>query len=310
METKVTPKDFFAWAGAMLAFYWAVGAFVSLLFTYINHAYPDALSYDYSDPYSGSMRFAMASLIVLLPVALILLRMIRNDIKLYSGKEDLWVRRWALVLTLFLAGLALVVDLIMLVNTFLGGELTTRFIFKVVTVVLVAVGVFLHFLADMRGYWMEEPKKANMIGYAVALLVAATIGSGFLIMGSPAQVRLVRFDDQKVSDLQTIQWQIINYYQTKGKLPATLQETYDPISGSIIPVDPQGGVYKYSVKAPLMFELCATFNKDGGSMNGYTQPMYDVKTAGDITMLPWYHGTGESCFERTIDPERYPQFKQ
>lgn len=312
MELKVTPKDFFAWAGAMLALYWAVGSFVSLLFTYINQAYPDPLSYDYySDPYSEGMRFAMASLIVLLPVALILFRMIRNDIRMYSGKEDLWVRRWALVLTLFLAGLALVVDLIMLVNTFLGGELTTRFIFKALTVLLVAVGVFMHFLADIKGYWTKEPQKANLIGYAVAVLLVATIGAGFLIMGSPAHVRLLRFDDQKVSDLQNIQWQIINYYQTKEKLPATLAETYDPISGSVIPTDPQGGVYKYEVKGKLTFELCATFNADGGDQNNYARPaLVNEVSVGDVMNQPWYHGSGETCFTRTIDPERYPQFKK
>ena len=309
MNTKVTPKDFFAWAGAMLAFYGSIVAFLSLLFEYINHAYPDVLSYTYEDPYSGSMRFAMASLIVLVPVALLLLRLIRNDIARHEAKEDLWVRRWALMLTLFLAGGAVVIDLITLVNTFLGGELTTRFVFKVLAVLLVAFGVFLHFLADMKGYWKDEPQKANMIGYAVAFLVLITIGSGFLIMGSPAQVRLQRFDDQKVSDLQNIQWQVVNYYQAKGVLPTTLAETIDPISGSVMPVDPQGGAYLYEVKGKLAFALCATFNTEGGDVNAYMRPSVPLSETKDLMSKPWDHTVGEVCFDRTIDPDRYPRIK-
>ena len=76
---KVTPKDFFLWAGAVIAIYGSVIAFITLLFQYINHVYPDPLSYNYfAMPYSGPMCFAMASLIVLVPVAIILMRFTRN----------------------------------------------------------------------------------------------------------------------------------------------------------------------------------------------------------------------------------------
>src|SRR3989344_4870795 len=130
-KPKVTPKDFFLWAGAMIALYGSVISFMTLLFQYINYAYPDPLTYYYSDPYSGSMRFAMASLIVLVPLTVVLMRVIRNDIARVAEKADLWVRRWALVLTVFVAGATVVGDLIALVNTFLGGDLTTRFVLKV-----------------------------------------------------------------------------------------------------------------------------------------------------------------------------------
>src|SRR3989338_8071605 len=95
MNTKVTPKDFFLWASAMVAIYGGIIAFITLLFEYINYAYPDVLSY-YSDPFSGSIRFSMASLLVLVPVAVLIMRLIRSDIARDSSKQDLWVRRWAL----------------------------------------------------------------------------------------------------------------------------------------------------------------------------------------------------------------------
>ncbi len=309
---KVTPKDFFLWAGAMVGLYGSVISFITLLFAYINHAFPDALEqggYYYQDPFSGAIRFAMASLIVLVPVTILLLQLIRKDISKDSGKADLWVRRWALFLTLFLAGLAMVIDLITLINYFLGGEITTRFVLKTAVVLLVAAGVFMHFLADYWGYWIKFPGKARSVGIAAGVLVLASIIAGFFIIGSPASVRLERFDSQKVSDLQTIQWQVINYYQTKGSLPTDLAQIADPISGNYIPKDPQSSAdYVYRVKtAPYTFELCAMFNKDStaSANGGGTRP--------DPTMIGgegenWAHGVGETCFERTIDPERYPLY--
>ncbi len=182
---KVTPKDFFLWAGAMVALYGSVTSFITLLFAYINQAFPDALegSYYYYDPYSGSIRFAMATLIVLVPVAILLLNLIRSDIAKDSGKADLWVRRWALFLTLFIAGFAMATDLIVLINYFLGGEVTARFFLKIAVVLLVAAAIFMHFLADYWGYWIKFPGKARMVGAAARALqcwmVAASLRHPF-----------------------------------------------------------------------------------------------------------------------------------
>ncbi|PIR82262.1 hypothetical protein COU20_03860 [Candidatus Kaiserbacteria bacterium CG10_big_fil_rev_8_21_14_0_10_59_10] len=302
MPVKVTPKDFFLWFGAMVALLGSVISFIALLFSYIDHVFPDPLAY-YADPYSGGMRFAMATLIVLVPVLIILMRFIRQDIAAEPAKGDLWVRRWALFLTLFLAGGAIVIDLITLINHFLGGELTTPFVFKVLVVLFVTGGVFLHFMADMRGYWNANQGQAKMVGYAVAVLVLLSIIAGFFIMGTPGEVRLYRYDDQKVSDLQSIQWQIVNYWQQKGEIPEDSAALEDPISGFRLPGDPQPPLaYMYRKTGPLSFELCATFNRE--SRASRAQPARPGMEEN------WQHPAGEHCFERTIDPDRYPLFEK
>lgn len=50
-------------------------------------------------------------------------------------------------------------------------------------------------------------------------------------MGSPAQQRTWRLDDKRVNDLQNIQSQVINYWQQKEKLPMTLSELSNPMTG-------------------------------------------------------------------------------
>ena len=308
---KVTPKDFFIWAGAMIALYSSVFAFIALLFQYIDYAYPDPLSYSYVDPFSGGIRVAMATLIVMVPVAILLMRFIRKDIVVEPMRAELWIRRWILVLTIFIAGFAAVGDLITLINYFLGGDITTRFVLKVIVLLLVAIAVFLHFLADLRGYWNANPNYARMIGWATGMAVLIAIAVGFFIMGSPTQIRLYRFDTQKVSDLQNIQYQIVNFWQQEEKLPATLAEVADPISGNTIPVDPQGGTYRYDVTGAMSFKLCATFNADSQNSNtARSMPAAPYPVKGNGIEDSWQHGVGDVCFERTIDPQRYPPFNK
>jgi hypothetical protein len=308
---KVTPKDFFLWAGAMVSLYGSVVAFITLVFSYINYVFPDPLAYYSMEVFSGGMRFQMATLIVLVPVMLVLMRLIRKDIASDSDKKDLWIRRWALFLTVFIAGAAIVIDLITLINFFLGGELTMRFLLKVAVLLLVAGGVFLHFFADLKGYWLKQPQRARMVGWAAAALVLVTIIAGFFIMGTPAQARLYRFDSQKVSDLQSIQWQIVNFWQQKQVIPAALTEIEDPISGWTMPRDPQSGeLYRYERTSDASFRLCANFNTDSAESERQAriaQPS-SMYYGGEMEGENWQHGTGEVCFDRTIDPERYPPY--
>jgi hypothetical protein len=66
------------------------------------------------------------------------------------------------------------------------------------------------------------------------LFLSLAVASGFVIMGTPGQVRLYRFDDQKVQDLTNIQYQVVNYWQQKQKLPDTLADLNDALSGNTV----------------------------------------------------------------------------
>lgn len=314
-KPKVTPKDFVFWVGAMVSLYGAVVAFITLLFEYINKAFPNPVSGSYYvDPYSSSISYETAALIVLTPVFLILMRFIRRGIVADPSRNDIWVRRWALFLTLFLAGATIVVDLIVLLNTYLQGEdLTIGFLLKVLTVLLVAGLGFMHFIADLWGYWEREQARARLINWGVGLLVFVTIIAGFFIVGTPQQIRAQKQDAIRVQDLQAIQWQIVNYWQQKESLPASLDALRDPISNSIIPNDPATGAsYPYKRNGPLDFTLCATFATEGGAnvYQGRTMavPTEPIPVGGKEVQDNWQHGSGEVCFDRSIDPQRYPPY--
>ena len=71
--------------------------------------------------------------------------MARHPIKRLSP-----VRRWLTYLTLFVAAAVLIGDMTTLVFNVLGGELTTRFLLKVVVVALIAGSAFAWYLHDLR----------------------------------------------------------------------------------------------------------------------------------------------------------------
>lgn len=308
-KPHTTPKDFFLWAGAMVSLYAGVVAFLALIFDYLNYVFPDtALNY-YVDPYQGSVAYEMATLIVLAPVFLILMRVIRRAIAADPTRNDVWVRRWGLFLTVFLAGAVIVVDLIVLIYSFLSGEeLGIRFLLKVAVVLLVAAAGFMHFIADLWGYWQKNPSYARYVNWATALLVVLTIVAGFVIIGSPQSQRALRLDQQRVSDLQSLQSQVVYVYQQKNKLPTTLADLNDPLSYFTVPTDPETKAsYEYAVKSALSFELCATFTAAGTDQYGNTVARPVI---GGVTNDKWEHAAGHVCFSRTIDPELYPPVKK
>ncbi len=303
IKPRVTPKDFFLWAGAMLTLYISVFSFISLIFDYINYVFPSKFfSYFTTDPYLYGVSYEMASIIVFFPIFILLIRLIHKNIERDEQRAEIWVRHWALYLTLFIAGFTIAVDLVTLIIYFFNGDVTLHFVFKVLVVLLVAGGGFLHFLADLRGYWQRNPTKARIVGWATIALAALTVFAGFLVMGTPWQASRYRYDVQKVNNLQKIQGQIISYWGVKQALPATLADVTRQDLYNTVPMDAQTGKpYEYHITGQRSFELCATFNNK-------TQPR-TANTAFNMdrssTKNAWYHGVGHVCFSHTIDPSHY-----
>ncbi len=145
--------------------------------------------------------------------------------------------------------------------------------------------------------------------YIIIAIIAISVVAGFFIVGSPKEERLMRLDDQRIQDLQNIQWQIINYWQNKKRLPEKLTDLIDNISGFYPPLDPETKQdYTYQVTGSESFTLCANFSRPSTSRTLYfpepelaTPPTREVVTKRDN----WQHEIGMFCFDRTIDKDLY-----
>ena len=335
-KPKLSPKFFFLSLASLIALVASVVSVLNLVFETLNKKFPDVLNATYQYGYFTydyeGMRSALATLIIIFPIFILASYFWKKEIRAGLGIIDEIIRRWMIYLILFLSSAVIIADLVTLVRYFVAGEITTRFILKVAIALVVALFVGSYYILALK----EKNKLLNIpAGPAFSLgafiLVILAISWSFMVMGSPAKQRLLRLDDRRVGDLQNIQWQVINYWQQKKKLPAKITDLKDPISGYSIPVDPnfeKGINYEYNMKDKMQFELCATFalpmpkgwQEFGG---GAVRPMmeFPVGMGGNDTTMSypypgggagesWDHQVGRTCFSRTIDPEIYPPFEK
>src|SRR3990167_9574947 len=141
-QTKSGARDFFINLGAIVALYTSVVSLLNLLFTIINTAYPQITNgYNYFG--SGSISWPVATLIIFFPIFILLMWLLEKDYRVFPEKQNSGIHRWLTYITLFIAGIAIAVDLITVLYYFLDGqELTTGFVLKVLVLLIVASGIF------------------------------------------------------------------------------------------------------------------------------------------------------------------------
>jgi len=334
METnkpKLNAGFFFLCLGLLVTLITSVVSFLNLVFSTLDKRFPDVLNSNYQYGYSTydyeSIRMALATLIIFFPVFIVVSYFWKKFTKERMGVFDEIIKKWVIYIILFLSSVVVIVDLVTLVKYFISGEITSRFILKVIVTLLVAVLVGIYYVLLLR----EKEKISSIINIIFSgigiIFVISAISYSFLIMGSPAKQRLLRLDDRRVGDLQNIQYQIINYWQQKEKLPVKLSDLSNPLSGFSLPVDPEfekGNAYEYFVKDKLKFELCATFAlpmpqgwreyNGGGIMPMMNYGGKDIAVSsfpypGGVNES-WDHQIGRTCFERTIDKDIYPPFSK
>lgn len=303
-KTTTTAKDFFLYLGMVVTLYVSAVSLISLWFAYINEWFPSALdSTYYGDPWGNGIRLAIAFLIIVFPLYIVLTRLVNQDLRRTPAKKNLWIRKWLLYFTLFIAGATVTVDLVVVVNAFLGGEITARFISKVLVVLVVAAIVFGYYLMSLKGYWDSRKKASQTVGWIMGLIVLGSLICGFVLVGSPSEQRDIRLDRERISDLQSIQWEVVNYWQDKEELPQALTDLEDSIAWFEVPHDPETGEeYTYRITGERAFELCAVFARE-------TEDEHTREFRSFDSHENWTHGAGEHCFDRTIDPDRFPPRK-
>lgn len=317
--------------GLLISLITSVISFLNLVFESLNKKFPDVLNSSYTYGYDSfqyeNLRSALATLIIFFPVFLIVHYFWDKQIKKGLGHFDKIIRKWMLYIVLFLSSLVIVIDLVTLVRYFVAGEITNRFIYKVLVTLIVALFVGSYYILEL----LEKKKvfvfKVGISAFIKSLvLVILAIYFGFCVMGSPKNQRLLRLDERKVNDLQTIQYQVINYWQQKTTLPKNLEALVNPLSGFYLPVSPEidkGITYEYKVidEKKLSFALCTTFNlatKKGWveGNNGGVIPLSGKDIATSSYPYPggvnesWAHEAGYTCFERSIDKDIYPPFEK
>lgn len=299
MKPRATAGDFLLNIASIIALYTVVSNLISLLFSVINSAYPQITNgYNYYG--SQSISWPVSILIILFPIFVTIMWFLEKSYAQEPEKRNIGIHKWLTYITLFIGGIILIGDLITVIYRFIDGqELTTGFLLKVFSVLLVTLVVFLYYVADVRNTLTSAKKKIWLV--VSTALILFSIVWGFSVLGSPRTQQLIKYDTQKVSDLQNISNQINNYYSNKGVLPNSFDEL-KTIYYSFSTVDSQTQKpYEYKKLSETTYNICAEFNKASDDKNINNAPVY----SDPYNSITWTHSAGRYCFEQTINPNLY-----
>ncbi|MBI4121951.1 MAG: hypothetical protein HY461_01330 [Parcubacteria group bacterium] len=156
LPAHTSPKDFFLHLLAMVALYASAISLTMVLYQLINLWIPDPLEqYFYSEGAYNTIRNALSFLIVTFPVYVLTTWQLHKSYAADQSKRNLWVRKWLLYLTLFVAALIIMFTTVALVRSLLEGQLTLRFFLQLLAIIFVAAAIFGYYLWDLKKYKIE-----------------------------------------------------------------------------------------------------------------------------------------------------------
>jgi len=138
-------REAFLYLVSFITLYITAFSFGALVFAFIDIWFPDLLRFG-----GGIPRTAIASLIVAFPIFLVITRALKKGAERDPERKESRVKKWLTYLTLVIAAGVLIGDLITVLSSLLGGELTMRFFLKASVVFLVAGSIFGYYLSDLQ----------------------------------------------------------------------------------------------------------------------------------------------------------------
>lgn len=263
-------------------------------FALIERSLPDPIRARVWDAGLAGVRWAAASLLIAFPVFLLCSRIVARSLARDPDKRSSGVRRWLTYLTLFLAALVLIGDLVVLVSGLLSGELTSRFVLRALVVFVIAGLVFGHYLLDLRrdeDHGGAAPRLA-WLARAGAVGVLVAIAASLWMVGSPRQARSREMDQMRQRDLVQIAEHLRMRQGRRQAQPVSLEELrLDAMSADVRVADPEThATYGYEPIDSTRVRLCAVFARADS-----------VGPWGEQAQPFWRHGAGEHCYEFRID---------
>lgn len=313
-EHKPQALDIVYYIAMFAALTSSVTSIISIVFTAIDHRYRDVLEISnnyYNEIQAGNdVRLSVAILLVVFPLYLVVSWVQARRIKLDITRNDLTIRKVYSYGIIFITVLTLVGSLIYVIYNFLSGEIFLRFGPKALALALITGSICAYHIYTLRRDYSQNSKIPLYLTVLSALMVFGVIVFSIIETGTPSQIRKLKLDDQRITDLSEIQNQILNAWMKKGVLPASLQELQNEISGYSLKVDPSTKApYEYNVlqqsvveteqqvggmtstklvaKSEAIFTLCANFEAvrdiakyTNQSNSAYGSPAVPTKDGG------------------------------
>jgi hypothetical protein len=262
MNNKHNAKYAFYYLLSLAALIFTALSFGMIIFSIIDKTIPDVLNSYQS--VEGQLKFAISALFIAAPIFYFISCLIHKGIHRGELEKESGIRRWLTYFIILVSSLTILGVFIGVINNFLSGELTIRFIFKALTMLIISGLTFSFYFYDIKRETPEKPDKIVKIFFlATLILVVVAFVAAWFFVESPKLARDRRLDQALIQNIYSIENTMNSYYDQHKKLPADLAELQSDnnfyINSSVL-LDPE-------TKTPLVynrlsdkeFELCATF---------------------------------------------------
>jgi hypothetical protein len=265
---SLTVKETLVDSSIFISLITSIISLISIIFSAIDKKFVDVLKADYySATVNEDIRVAASIILVSFPIYLALAYYRANYLKNNPARRDIKAIKYVNYITLVMASLFIVGSIVTTIYQYLGGELGATFGYKLLTILIISAALFAYNYYALR---RDYDNKSNVPNILTALSLIAVMGSiwySISILGSPAEVRRIKFDEKRLTDLSNIQNQILSSWTQNKVLPANIAD----IKGDgfnyafILPVDPRTkDPYTYKVIENSKYvkskgQDCATF---------------------------------------------------
>lgn len=309
-KPKLTTYEFFLWIGVIISLYSSISAFLNIYFRVLNKSMPDSLDagsyYSYTSQGLGiaSLSTPLSILIITFPIFILLTYLINKYLTKNPEKTSVGFRKFVIYLTIFLSCAMIITDLIVLLRYFLNGEITNRFILKVLGVLVTGVLVGSYYFFDLKRDSSNKNSSTKIIGTISIVLAMGMVILPFFVFGNPKQARELNFDQQRVNVLNDLDRDVVDYWQRHGFMPKNTDEVlnfnqYNQKNKYFDPDIKSNNKIEYFYTSGTSYKLCATFSLEVNNEDNPNKHYLDYANFG-------IHESGYVCFDRNIDPIQFP----
>ena len=318
-------KNIFYYLLAFITLCYSVWHLLAIIFNAIEKKVPDILDdvYNYSYSYNGgsynndSFRFSIASLVIMLPIYIAISWYINRQIEKGQMEADSKVRHTMIYTTILFSILSIAGSLVSVIYSYLGGEITDRFVYKALSVSLVSIAIGVYYYYTLNRNYKIKTNKPIIIAVSVLVIVFAICTYSVIIIGSPSEIRNKKLDQKSLSNLTSIESGLFYNYNNESsningasnisrKLPIAIdtdsQLTYYNIDPNTSKPYPYRVISQDKDKA--VFELCPTFAseliqnyKNRNDYNQYGNYGNDFIYDKNIYLS---HNVGRVCYQTTL----------
>lgn len=146
---SLSPRDIFTYLLAAATLYITASGVLMLVWGLAEYWFPDPLrGFGYS-PMDGGVRVGISMAVVAFPIFVYLSMLVRRWVRAGSIQPDAPLRVGFIYFNLFVVAVTTLITLIATVNSFLGGDLTPRFLVRAGGVLAVAGLVYLYYRGEL-----------------------------------------------------------------------------------------------------------------------------------------------------------------